>query len=424
MTATLTDPRSALDARGGADLYRFRLAGSLSRTVQDVTTLAKESDGSVVIPDVDVLKVGTFNGLQLVDGDLDAMVERFYSLRESGIFLPPFRLDHSWSVLSVIGYFDDLSTYVRVDETDGTSKLFLRADVRITGSVDYSVDQILSAIKRGSLRSRSSELGYYYTNSGIELPLIFYGAAFVDIPAVEGLAPVKLSKPAPEPHSIVNLNAEGSAVSTTPVEDEAAARAAAAAAVAAADPPPADDPAGDPAPDPVPDSEGTTPPADPDPEPTGDPDPVPADPPPTPPAGTDPQAFAAAVAELEAARADLAKLRADRVATDLGAFQRDGKVVPVTLAAARTLLSHDDDVVRDAARQILSNAPSAVTLGAKHGKKTLSADLSVAGDGSKTIQLGMEPDEVGALWASFSTDERRNRQAEYDAWRLDYYGSE
>src|SRR5690349_1105432 len=191
VTTSLAVP--AVEAQAGRDLYRFSLSGRLSRTVDDVTTLKKNADGSVTIPDVDVLKTGEFNGLQLVDGDLAAMVDRFNLLRES-VFVPPFRLDHSWSIYDVVGWFDALSTYRRVVESDGVEKLYLRAEIRLTGSVVVAVDDVLKAIKAGALNPRSSEIGYYRTNAGAEYPMVYYGCAFVDIPAVEGLGSVQLAK--------------------------------------------------------------------------------------------------------------------------------------------------------------------------------------------------------------------------------------
>jgi hypothetical protein len=35
------------------------------------------------------------------------------------------------------------------------------------------------------------------------------------------------------------------------------------------------------------------------------------------------------------------------------------------------------------------------------------------------IELGMSKEEVGPLWASLSSEERKARQSEYDEWRAD-----
>ena len=192
---------TAVAARGGADLERFTLSDRIP-----ADRLAKNGDGSYTITGMDVLKTGVFNGVvEIIDADLDGMVARFEELRDGGIFVPPFRLDHGWSVLDVIGYYETLETYTRDDPTTGVVRRFMRGDVRITGSLDHDPAKIVAAIKRGALRTRSSELGFYVTNAGVELPRIFYGCAFVDIPAVEGLEPVKLSR-RPEPRRITNLS--------------------------------------------------------------------------------------------------------------------------------------------------------------------------------------------------------------------------
>lgn len=419
MTTTSPDLRdlatAAVDHRAGRDLYRFRITDGLSREVDDVTQLAKEPDGSVIVPGVDVLKVGTFNGLSLVDGDLEAMVERFELLRE-GVFVPPLRLDHSWSILSVIGWWERLETYRRLDESDGIEKLFLRGDVRVTGSLDIGVDTVLGAIKRGALRPRSSELGYYQTNAGLELPLVFYGAAFVDIPAVEGLAPVKLSRPAPEPHSIVNLHSEGTPNVSEQTPEQAPDEQ-------------TETPEGVEAPEETPEGGQEAPEQTPEDEGTGEDTPSPEEPAEEPgdgdgeepaeePGEEQPADDGGASAELAAARAEITRLRQERADEQLAAFKASGRVVPATEQAARTLLSHDSDDVRRAAGTILGNVAPPVALDRRSGRRTHDLTASAGGDG-EVIRLGMTAEEVGDLWSSLSTEERKAHRDEYDAWQRD-----
>lgn len=377
----------SIDALSGHELYRFRSTGRLSRSVEDVTQLAKAADGSVTIPDVDVLKTGEFNGLALVDGDLMAMVERFTALREN-VFAPPFRLDHSWSIYDVVGWFDALETYQRVDESDGNAKTFLKASIRITGSINVEVDAVLSAIKRGALDPRSSELGYYRTNAGTEYPMVFYGAAFVDIPAVEGLGGVKLSK-RPEPGRIVNLNAsegtpamsqtstetttgtEGAATTATTDATSTATDTATTAtgATATATPAPADDAV-----------EGETP----------------------------------REAEL---RRRVAKLRQNEADRSITHFSQQGAIVAANRDAAVALLSHDDDEVRDLAAKLLSHASGVVKLNQSAGQQNTTTETAQTNSG---LEMFSDPDrpirEVAAQWEQLSTAERKAHEKEYDAF--------
>lgn len=448
---------SATAARGGADLLRYGLDGRIP-----ADRLAKGDDGTVTITGIDVLKAGLFNGVvSILDEDLDALAARFLELRDSGVFVPPFRLDHSWSVLSVVGYFDNLETYVRVDETDGQSRTFLRGDVVVTGSLDYTPDQIREAIARGALRSRSSELGYYVTNAGVELPLVFYGCAFVDIPAVEGLAPVSLARlerdnaRRPDPRSITTLTTvptgrldtmdpaklarlaalrnlaalsqtEGgtpiepaAAVELEQLEGEATAAGVTDEQVAAAAEPGEPDPV-DPA-----DPGVTDPPSDPDPvDPAAGTEPTdpPAEPG-TPAGGTAPAPTGAPADELEQLRAQLAaanaataRLRAAAAEREVARFRTAGAIVEANDAAATALLSHDDDDVRRMAGTLLESVSTRVELGRRRGTTALSSDGNAGGAEGQVINLEMTSDEMGDAWLTLTPAERKLHAAERDAW--------
>jgi hypothetical protein len=409
---------AAVSARVGADLFRFDLHGRIPDTA-----FAANSDGTVTVTGVELLKSGTFNGLTLLDTDLDSMVTHFGNLRDAGIFLPPFRLDHSWSVLSVIGWFEELRVSRHVDPTDSLEKNFLEGDIRLTGSVDYTSAQIVKAIKSGSLRNRSSELGYYVTNSGVELPLVFYGCAFVDIPAVEGLAPVALSKVRlSTPHKITRLNADteesepmgpqtteqtdDAQVETDPVTetpDEASET--------------ADGDASDPA---------ETDASEEDAEVEGDESTEDAEVDDTPPLEADVEIPDPTLTEepvgieeqLTAARAEITRLRTEAATREIERFRSAGVIVQANEEAATALLTHDDPEVRRCAGTILGHVPAIVELGRKRGRTSLNAEGTPAGSDVR-IEIGMSKDEVSDLWTSLTPAERKegpHRDA-YDAWR-------
>jgi hypothetical protein len=383
------------------------------------------------------------------------------------VFLPPFRLDHSWSIHSVIGWFEELETYVRVDETDGVSKLFLRGDIRITGSVEIEPAKIVAAIKRGALRPRSSELGYYVTNAGTELPLVYYGCAFVDIPAVEGLAPVSLARTRTSaPHKITDLTAppEGTATmdpdklarlatlraATTLSDEETVERdeleaEADAAGVEVPDEEPA---GGEPDPNPADDDATAEDAGDateveageesdavreeleeaaagdddlvdepgPDDDSSSDDDAVEVeeDPEPAPPVAGGDEAD-----ELRRLRAEVATLRSEQTTREIARFRTAGVIVAANETAATTLLSHDDEGVRRAAATLLENVPSTVVLDRRRGRTSLSSEGNGSGEAGTVIRLGMTADEVGDLWSSLTPEQRIEHRDEYDAWRLD-----
>jgi hypothetical protein len=455
---------AAVDARHGADLFRFNLRGRIPDSA-----FAANGDGTISITGLELCKAGVFNGLQLLDSDLDAMVQRFAMLRDNGIFIPPFRLDHSWSVLSVIGWFEELYVEHRVDTTDGLEKGFLVGDVRLTGSVDYAPAVIVNAIKRGALRPRSSELGWYETNSGQELPLNFYGCAFVDIPAVEGLAPVQLSKSRPStPHTITTLSTEGPTMTPEQIARLAALRAlttltaeqtaerdelvaleaeetgdpvtapsGATDAAAESTETPGVRPAGDP--DPA-DSEGGN--DDPEPEGgTGEPNAATSETPPaeagsgasapeagSPAGGTEAAPTGAPAENLT----ELARLRAENRALlqaettrQITALRESGVIVQGNEEDATYLLSHNSSEVRRRAGALLGSMTVSVTLRQRRGTTALASNGGGAGTGTtdgEIIRLGMDPEEVGPLWANLTSEERKAHQGEYDAWRKDRAG--
>ena len=198
----------ALAERAGADLLSYRSG-------RELTTLAK---GDTVSRDVGVLKAGRFHGgdVTLDAADLEAIASRF-DLMFPDVFVPPFRLDHGMSVTEVVGYFEALRVVELADPSNGGKvTAYLVGDVRWID--DGVVEDLRRPLEKRRLRNRSSEIGKYETNAGEVYPLVLYGCAFVDIPAVEGLdaAPIRLRQIAPP--AVLTVLSEGSTVSETTVE--------------------------------------------------------------------------------------------------------------------------------------------------------------------------------------------------------------
>lgn len=428
MTTTLAPALDeALDAREGRSLYR--LSGDVGaigrsylvngrRTTYELARQALAAGTPVVVPDVKVCKLGLFFGMggaiELLEGDFLAVVERFGALLDGDVFEPPVRVDHGWSVRDVVGWHEDLRTAEDVDPTTNELTLYLVADWRITEL------WALDAIERGTLRKRSAEFGSYLTNEGVEYPFIYYGCAFVDIPAVEGLGPVGLSRQLGAPSRVVDLTSEGAPPMAGATRTRSTGgRPARKLAQDTVGTPPVDPAAPDPATPPVADPAATppgdvttTPPSATATPPAADPATPPADP------ATPPAAPAAGEnAEVAALRAELAAQRQEQAGRDVLAYQGRGVVVPATLAAAKTLLGHAEPGVRDAARAILDNAKPPVALGQTPPVRTESTPGGNAGSTGRVIELGMTPEEVGPLWAGLTREERKERQSEYDEWR-------
>jgi hypothetical protein len=130
-----------------------------------------------LVTGIKVFRTGTFKdsaGVQhtWTPEHLEEMVFHFNMLKSSGV-LPnvPWRIDHSRSVLGVVGYFEKMYA------EDG----FLFADVHFTEP------NALDGMARGTFRSRSLEVGVYETNDEAFYWPVVTGCAFVDLPAVEGL---------------------------------------------------------------------------------------------------------------------------------------------------------------------------------------------------------------------------------------------
>lgn len=139
--------------------------------------ISAHASGNSIVEKVPVFKAGTFRnsyGEQRTwtADELGQMVANFNKLRtEDKLPNVPIRADHSNSIDKVIGYIESLST-------DGE---FLYADEMITEP------DALAKMKRGTYRSRSSEIGPYEDNNDALYWPVFRGVAYVPTPAVEGL---------------------------------------------------------------------------------------------------------------------------------------------------------------------------------------------------------------------------------------------
>lgn len=149
-------------------------------TFASSVVVEKTSKGTHLLRGLRVFKKGTFKdslGIERTweDYHLDLMVANYKLLRDSNV-LPnvPVRVDHSFSVQNVGGYFHDLYR----EPGDDT---FLDGDVEITEP------DVFDKWERGTFRSRSLEVGMYETNDGATYWPVVLGLAFVDLPAVEGL---------------------------------------------------------------------------------------------------------------------------------------------------------------------------------------------------------------------------------------------
>lgn len=155
-------------------IYRFA-SGDVGQ--HTVAQFEKSDDGqSAVISGWPVFKAGTFSdSMGFVEtwthAHLAQMASNFTALQEA---LPniPMRANHfPRDIERVKGYFTALRA-----EGD-----FLVADLVLTEP------DAVAKWERGTYRSRSAEIGFYETNDGALHFPVFQGAAFVDLPAVEGL---------------------------------------------------------------------------------------------------------------------------------------------------------------------------------------------------------------------------------------------
>jgi hypothetical protein len=163
-----------------------RLSVNYFQTALASRDVEETESGAKVLKSMPVFRSGTFRdsmGEQHTweTEHLAQMVFHFNLLRDRDILVNvPVREGHP-SLFggggSVMGYVMDL----RVEGVDAKGNQLLVADMEITEPDAFG------KIERGTLRARSSEIGFYETNDESLYWPVFMGVAWVDIPAVEGL---------------------------------------------------------------------------------------------------------------------------------------------------------------------------------------------------------------------------------------------
>lgn len=143
------------------------------------------------ITDMPVFRSGTFRdsmGYQHTweNIHIDQMVMHYSHLRDSQVFADvPVRKGHG-SFLgdpmdSLIGWHTGLRAETMTSSHDGKEYHYLLASYEIFD------EAAAKHVEDGDWRNRSSEVGFYLTNSEAEYWPVYQGFAYVDIPAVEGL---------------------------------------------------------------------------------------------------------------------------------------------------------------------------------------------------------------------------------------------
>lgn len=191
MTMTLSPEERTV--RYGSALYSSRNFGSPIEP-KFKKTFSGSGPGVMTVEKLAVFRSGTFRdsmGYQNTweKWHIDQMVSNFTMLRDRKLFEnvpvrnghPGFLIHGTEGTGKVIGWHTNLSSEAVTAPHDGNSYDFLFADFDILDP-DAQRDY-----ESGLLRSRSSEIGYYLTNSEAEFYPVYQGFAWVDIGAVEGL---------------------------------------------------------------------------------------------------------------------------------------------------------------------------------------------------------------------------------------------
>lgn len=159
-----------LDARLG-DLSVFSLT-----TMEDPSTDPTRTTERTVVRGLEIFRAGSFRDSSGVQRDwtipeLWSLADNFHLLKSRQFPNVPVRTDHSQSVLSVVGYIDNITV----------------VSDRLVADVEFTEPEHHAKFNRGTYRARSVEIGKYEDNDGVSHWPVVLGLAFVDIPAVEGL---------------------------------------------------------------------------------------------------------------------------------------------------------------------------------------------------------------------------------------------
>ncbi len=170
--------------------------GDIAKGLAPKLTFSKNEAGDTVltVSDVAVFRSGSFedsmgrrNTWERMH--LDSMASNYNMLRSRNILADvPVRSGHPGFLVSgqegngkVVGYHNGLTVENRESTHDGNNYDYLIASYEILDP------EAQKAIKSGLWRNRSAEVGTYITNDGAEYFPVYFGVAYVDIPAVEGL---------------------------------------------------------------------------------------------------------------------------------------------------------------------------------------------------------------------------------------------
>lgn len=153
----------------------------------------KKDNGNLAVRDMPIFRSGTFKDSMGYSHTweslhMDQMKTHFDMLRSRGVFTDvPVRDGHPIMGMAfpgagqVIGYHNGLEVQERTNKIDSKDYSYLLA------SYDIIDEKAKEKISNGLFRNRSSEVGEYETNSESLFWPVYFGFAYVDIPAVEGL---------------------------------------------------------------------------------------------------------------------------------------------------------------------------------------------------------------------------------------------
>lgn len=184
------------EAPSATGLVAMFSAGDVAKGFKPKFTYKKGEDGEdvLVVDDIAVFRTGSFSDSMgrrntWEEMHLDGMIANFNMLRDRNIFSNvPIRSGHPGFITTgqdgvgkVVGWHTGLRKETRESSHDSSEYTYLIA------TYDIIDPEAQKAIASGLWRNRSAEVGTYVTNDDAEYFPVYFGVAYVDIPAVEGL---------------------------------------------------------------------------------------------------------------------------------------------------------------------------------------------------------------------------------------------
>lgn len=149
-------------------------------------TLQKTPDGKATLRGLPVLRPGTWNGRTYTAGDLAALAANFAEIRDTDGWTPPLRPRHQLS-----GDGQAISLDARETLAWHSALVYDPASGLLTADLEVVDADTVAALESGKLRYVSAEVvrsGYTSPVTGKQYDTpVYYGAAFVDNPAVKGM---------------------------------------------------------------------------------------------------------------------------------------------------------------------------------------------------------------------------------------------